>query len=389
MDIQTVFLVKEEQINWNLKSEEAEPISATMQSFKTITKAIYDNKAVDYKKGFEMKNLYYNAINKAKKHTFKPTKANKDSFDLKWNKHNPVMKQDLTSRQLLVMGSNADMMEELAFENLDTLENRLSDHVFGCKAQKFDCKKAGIKDTKVISYLNNQFVGRIKGNKDKISREQATKELFLERARVGAFEPHSLGNAKILNNVVCINMESATHCSSKACGSCKLEEDCYAFKYERSYKNTLIRNECNKWYWSYCSGKDIAGDILSIVAHLTKRYGKIKTVRLSVEGDFTNAEVYNKVTEVSAILECWDIHLYTYTHRINLPLRPIHTNLTINGSIGGMGLSNEFLAVPEALMPENPKYECVCASDNSKRCGVDCNLCYTTKGITIYEKLRI
>ena len=319
-------------------------------------------------------------------------KAQKESYDLKWNKRYPPKKQDITESDIAKFVRYEEFYIKFAACNVGKLEERLALRFHGVGPQKYIYDPPKKAREGVPTRLNSLFKSRILKNTDQTSRDEASYELFMERTKYGAFIPHSMGNAKILNNVICINFSSATFCPSKRCGDCELGNKCYAYRYEGSYHNTLIRNECNQWYWKYSTAEEIFGDFMAIRGSLTEKYGYVKKVRLSVEGDFTTPEVVDKVKTIALLLSMVDMSIYTYTHRqedrmVN-KMKDLPKNLTINGSVPNMGLSNEFLAVPEAELPPNAKYLCPCAEDSSKRCGVHCNLCYSTKGITIYEKLR-
>lgn len=364
------------------------------EEFKLSEYGAYIKKCMeDREKRLKLKNTEWLKLEEKAIATGKPiSKAQKGSYDLRWNRNFPPLKQNITRTQIDRTVRNAEFYEKFAFSNVGELDNRLAVRFHSQEPQIYVFDPPKKLREGVVTRLNSLYSDRIIKNHDKPSRDEATEELFFERTKYGEFKPYSMGNSKILDNVICINFSSATYCPSKSCKDCKLGNKCYAFKYERAYKTTLIRNECNQWYWKYSTAEEIFGDFLAIRGELTEKYGYVKKVRLSVEGDFTTPEVVDKVKTVALLLDYFDMSIYTYTHRqgedMKRKMKDLPKNLTINGSVKGMGLSNEFLAVPESELPSGAKFMCPCAEDEDKRCGVHCNLCYSTKGITIYEKLR-
>lgn len=216
--------------------------------------------------------------------------------------------------------------------------------------------------------------------------EITTAQLYKERARFGDISIGTYGNKKISKYFFCINAESASKCSSNRCGDCKLDSQCYARAIEGRYEDTKIKNELMRYYWASSSAEQIAEDILILGARKNAQY--IQGVRFNVNGDFTNNSVLAKASRIAELLIPYGIVCYSYTHRTKLDVGLTSPYLVINGSTTEVEADSSFLAVNEEDIPANAEYLCPCASDSTKKCGLDCCMCMAGDGRVIYEKLR-
>ncbi len=183
------------------------------------------------------------------------------------------------------------------------------------------------------------------------------------------------GNSKIGKDTLIFNMQSATDCSSKKKGLCKLCNKCYAMKAERMYPQVLPFRRKQAQYWE---NTDIADMIKDFDKTLSRMRNKPKYFRFNESGDFTTC--YD-IQSIEFIASCFpDIQFYIYTHRTDLikkyyikRKKAVVSNLCINISNTKVNGFNQFLAVD--------KY-----SEKNAKCPGDCrqcNLCKTNKNITI------
>lgn len=322
----------------------------------------------------------------------KQFKTRVSNFNQQFRGRVPELKQDITSLQVGCIERQHDVLVEISFKNLKSLTQRLAIRVGEDKAHKLIDPKTHKEIGGVATYFNNEQQSFILEDKGLPTRLYHVYRLFIDRAKYGGFIPFTEGNGKILGNILCLSLESATYCSSKKLGHCGLCEECYAFAYERQYDTALIRNEINRFYFGLSSAEEIAGDLITkqvIRSRKSNHKNWIKGVRLSCEGDLTNQVNLDKANKIADILGCFGILVYGYTHNKDLDFKGLVENININGSTTAVETDNHYLAIPKDKIPLEAKHVCPCSSaDNTAVCGVDCDFCYHKDGRTIYEELR-
>ncbi|MEM4261004.1 MAG: hypothetical protein QXG00_07220 [Candidatus Woesearchaeota archaeon] len=177
------------------------------------------------------------------------------------------------------------------------------------------------------------------------------------------------GNVKIGGDTIIINMSTATECMSAIIGLCKLAADgyCYALRPEKRFRDmptgAKAKNIRHEKQWSCLTPFAIAKGLDEIA----KRLKKIKYVRVNEAGEFRNLpadpdllakvpqEMKNKIGAIDDVKKLQqvgeelkklgsDLILYTYTHRTDLNIGDLGSNICINGS--QFMLDNAFIAVP-------------------------------------------
>ena len=120
------------------------------------------------------------------------------------------------------------------------------------------------------------------------------------------------GNLKIGKDTLIINMGSATHCPSGLSGQCNLfgKRDCYAFKAEIQYKDTLPYREKQAVYWKSNDAFTFVEEINKIVSKKLKT--AIKYVRWNESGDIASGECIQKLIDIAEMTP--ELIHYTYTH---------------------------------------------------------------------------
>lgn len=185
---------------------------------------------------------------------------------------------------------------------------------------------------------------------------------------------YSMGNMKIGNDTMIINMGSAKDCPSLKRGLCQLDnplKECYAMKAERMYPSVLPYRQDQEFIWRNSSADDIATQIWSIQSR--KRI-KFKYLRLNESGDFWSQKCVDKASKLADLLKPIGIKVYCYTARKDLNLDNLSDNLTVTGS--GFMAHNNFKSVDDI---------------SGKRivCRMDCRTCHICKesrGVTVYVK---
>ena len=169
-------------------------------------------------------------------------------------------------------------------------------------------------------------------------------------------------NKKIGKDTVIMNMQSATDCTSKKMGLCKLCKKCYAMKAERFYPKNLAYRRYQEQVWKSLSAERIAQYIVEF-SHRKKKH-TIKYLRFSEAGDFTTQADVDKMSRIADLLKAYRIRVYGYTMRKDLDYSQVSKNMVISGS--SFMIHNNFKAVPET------KIKTVCNGDcpNCKLCKV-------------------
>lgn len=179
---------------------------------------------------------------------------------------------------------------------------------------------------------------------------------------------YSIGNMKVGDDTLIMNITSATDCPSKKKGFCDIKgARCYALKAEELYKNVLQYRRCQEQLWDLLTADQIAMQINEINRQLGIRY-----VRFQESGDFRNQEDLNKMARIASLIVPLP---YVYTARRDLDFSG-RGRLVVNGS--GFMVDNSF-NVMEKTDSEDGRIMC------AMNCRV-CDLCKFSKGIEIYNK---
>ena len=157
----------------------------------------------------------------------------------------------------------------------------------------------------------------------------------------------SYGNKKLGNNIAIFNMQSATNCTSKKLGLCKVCNICYAKKAEYLYPSVLPYRKRQEIYWKQTNPDNFVCDFLDAIKN---KKTKIKYLRFSESGDFETQNDLNKLVYIANKLKNYGIITYVYSARSDLDYSNIG-NLKVNGS--GFTVTNNFLAVKD--LPDNLK----------------------------------
>lgn len=208
----------------------------------------------------------------------------------------------------------------------------------------------------------------------------------------------SLGNKKIGNDTLILNMGSAAKCPSRKLGFCKLNKRCYARKAEYQYPPVRDYRESQANYWLNTSKKDIAGQFIEVLT--TKRcrntdtgkleplYKSIKYLRFNESGDFYSQECVEKLDYIAeALIRFFDIVTYGYTARKDLNFSQV--SFLVKGSGYDNGNNGMTIASEEAKtgMPyatltyssrHNNRTFIVCPMDCR-----ECTLCKVRNGVHI------
>jgi hypothetical protein len=171
---------------------------------------------------------------------------------------------------------------------------------------------------------------------------------------------------------VIFNIGSAHKCESRKRGLCQLpnSNECYAFKDENRYKQTLVYRNRQLKYWDAVSVHQFIKDIGHIV---DKSKIPILYMRFNEAGDIRHTGDILKMNFIAKwIWREYGISTYTYTARKDmLPLLLNQEYITINGS--GFMVHNKYMA---ASVIKNKRNICICNCNH-------CNKCKVTRGRTI------
>jgi hypothetical protein len=172
----------------------------------------------------------------------------------------------------------------------------------------------------------------------------------------------SLGNKKLGNDTLIINITSATDCKSCSLGLCKIgKKRCYAMKAERMYKQVLPFRRAQEKQWDTLTAYEIAQAIKDI---MSRKRTPIKYLRFSEAGDFRHVGDVLKLYHIARLLP--GLIVYGYTARRDLFNRDLNPpkNLVVNGS--GFMVDNSFTAV-YAVSSQGASAEC---AGNCRTCSL-------------------
>ena len=216
----------------------------------------------------------------------------------------------------------------------------------------------------------------------------------------------SLGNIKIGEDTLILNMGPAYGCPSDTLGKCACSAVCYAKKAERQYPGVGAYRRRQKFYWLQMSADDILNDIKHILTNKRSRgadgklsplYNKIKYLRLNESGDFWSQKCVNKLDHIARGLRReYGIITYTYTARDDLHFRHVH--FAVKGSGHFHGNNGACIVRDQAVIDADlsftgkvyiekinghRRYFAICPGDCSK-----CTFCKEFNGLNIVFPLH-
>jgi len=172
----------------------------------------------------------------------------------------------------------------------------------------------------------------------------------------------SVGNAKIGGETIVINMSTAKQCMSAIIGTCVLgaQGKCYSLKDFQRFPKKKERDIRQQKQWACLTPEAIAEGLNKVA----KQFGNVQFVRVNDAGEIRNlptdpaklANVPDKlkadladVDDVSKLKKIGEelkklgsnLILYTYTHRSDLDIGDLGSNVCVNGS--GYMLDNAYI----------------------------------------------
>ena len=130
--------------------------------------------------------------------------------------------------------------------------------------------------------------------------------------------PSKIGNLKIGDDTLIINVNHALNCFSDKMGYCEHYKDCYAKKAPNTYKNSFLYGFASEIQFNKLS-------IGEIIQSLEKQFikplksGEIKFIRFNEAGDFKSFDIFKKANKVAEyFFKEYGIVSYSYTHNKEL-----------------------------------------------------------------------
>ena len=237
-------------------------------------------------------------------------------------------------------------------------------------------------------------------------------DVISRKVKRGVYYSHngcelSLGNLKIGEDTLILNMGPAYGCPSDTLGKCACSAVCYAKKAEKQYPGARAYRRRQKFYWLQTSADDILNDIKHILEN--KRFRetysnrlrplkqKIQYLRLNESGDFWSQKCVNKLDHIARGLRReYNIITYTYTARDDLHFENCH--FAVKGSGHFHGNNGACIVRTQAVIDENKsgqgnayiekfhghtRYFAICPGDCSK-----CILCKEFNNLNIVFPLH-
>ena len=193
----------------------------------------------------------------------------------------------------------------------------------------------------------------------------------------------AVGNLKIGNDTVILNMGSAMDCPSLKLGFCKLGKKCYAYKAEHMYPGVKPYRDKQADYWLTNTANHIICNLYTIAGKHEKVWSRIKYLRLNEAGDFYSQACVTKLNQIAKWLhDNYGITTYTYTAREDLDFKDAY--FLVKGSSNDVGNNGKSIARLKPEFDENGIYHekgklyQECLGDCSK-----CTLCKEKNDIDI------
>lgn len=155
-----------------------------------------------------------------------------------------------------------------------------------------------------------------------------------EKCLVNKELPIIIGNSKVGEDTLCINMSSSFNCYSAHMGYCehcngKTNYSCYARALEEAFKNTLSQNLICGYLFDTLSIGDLFKQVSDIIIE-----NDIKFIRYNSFGEFKSIEQFEKANTLSRLVfERFGVISYTYTHNRELDIETLkNSHITVNFS---------------------------------------------------------
>ena len=132
------------------------------------------------------------------------------------------------------------------------------------------------------------------------------------------FMPSKIGNSKIGNDTIIININHAFNCFSDKNGYCENCNCCYAKKAPNTYPNSFLYGFASEINFNKLSVNQIIKSIEKLHKQELKQ-NNIKFLRFNEAGDFKSFDLFLKANEVAKHFKNrYNIISYTYTHNKEL-----------------------------------------------------------------------
>jgi len=201
----------------------------------------------------------------------------------------------------------------------------------------------------------------------------------------------AIGNTKLGNDTLILNMGSAGNCPSAAMGSCKLGKKCYALKAERLYVGCRPYRDQQEEYWLNHTAEEIAADMVQLVTTKKRRvngklqplYKSINWLRFNEAGDFWGQSCIEKLEVIAQALRKYKIWVYGYSARADLDFSKVY-KFSCKGSGHDNGNNGKTIARSKAAINEAVQLMSGGPDDVDVRsiggeafavCKMDCKIC--------------
>ena len=210
----------------------------------------------------------------------------------------------------------------------------------------------------------------------------------------------AVGNLKIGNDTIILNMGPAYNCPSDRLNKCECSDVCYAKKAEKQYPDCRKYRFSQQIYWLTTDAAKIAQDIINALkkykfrkdGKLEPLHNKIKYLRVNESGDFWSQKCVNKLDHIARELKQYScIVTYTYTARDDL--RYENCGFNVKGSGHFRGNNGACIVRKQAQIDKNKRvsgYAYVEKFDNKLRtfaiCPGDCvkcDICKDSNGLNV------
>lgn len=137
------------------------------------------------------------------------------------------------------------------------------------------------------------------------------------------FMPNKVGNLKIGNDTIILNVNHALNCFSSKMGYCENCNQCYAKKSSTNYKNSCLYGLASEINFNRLS----VNQIIKSIEKTIKEAKNIKFIRFNEMGDFKSFKQFKKANEVAKhFFNKYNIISYTYTHNKDLRINKNYIN---------------------------------------------------------------
>lgn len=128
--------------------------------------------------------------------------------------------------------------------------------------------------------------------------------------------PVKIGNEKIGDDTIIINMNHALNCYCSKKGYCNMKKDCYAKKSSNTYVNSCLYNLAAEINFKKLSTEKIISGIEEVIKSADS---DIKFIRFNESGDFISYDMFKKANKIATYFKNkYNIISYSYTHNKEL-----------------------------------------------------------------------